>query len=211
METPTTLSSHLQELEEAMGKGLVSDGEYAASRAAVLERCEAASSDLARKGGPGPTTLDTLVGTDVATNVRCDGYGRGLSLANAKQIADERGAVGFFQSNPGQFHWLYPGGTRYDVRVDKESNYNVTGICMRLHTLFLSVPSVENARWNPDDGFEQNLTLPEAMSMAVEKSAIGLFQSNPNQYHCLFPGIRTFDVRVGPGNYNVTGLWAKQK
>jgi hypothetical protein len=209
METPTTLSCHLQELEEAMGKGLISDSEYSALRAAVLERFEAAASELASKNGPGPTALDTLVGTDVATHVRRDGYDRGLSLANAKQLANERGAVGFFQSNPGQFHWLYPGGTRYDVRVDKENGYNVTGIWIRLHALFLSIPSIDNARWTPEDGFEKNLTLPEALSMAMEKGAIGLFQSNPNQYHWLFPGIRTFDVRLGPGNYNVTSLWAR--
>jgi hypothetical protein len=206
----SSLSAQLQELEEARSKSLICEAEFTASRNAVLRKFEGAACASAWNGTSGrANSLDTFVATNRAAGLLCSGYERDLTLEAAMRLADERNAVGIFQSNIGQFHWLYPGGNEYDVRVDKEKGYNVTGLWVRLHTLFRSVPSVSDARWSPEDGFERNLSLPEAMTLALEKNAIGFFQSNPNQYHWLHGGTRRFEVRVGPEDYNVTSLWVK--
>ena len=69
---------------------------------------------------------------------------------------------------------------------------NATVICIN------TVTSLSNAQWN---GYITQATFSEAKAEAISRNAIGMFESNPNQYHFLFTGTNTYD------DGNTTQLW----
>jgi hypothetical protein len=75
------------------------------------------------------------------------------------------------------------------------------------HTLsFSAVAKIHNARW---EGHITGSTPEEAAEEAHKRGAKGFFESNPKQFHFIFNGDRTFDVRT-EGGYCVINLYSTE-
>jgi hypothetical protein len=70
---------------------------------------------------------------------------------------------------------------------------------------FQPVLSICGAQWK---GYISGASVEVAAAQALRRKARGFFQSNPNQFHFLFNGERTFDVRTDPTTgYNCTAIY----